>query len=131
MPLCITSQTPLPLCTLSNAWLLQTLAPFSSRLLFTDTSHPSFQTNKFLNQFTTPSSLYQPISGAQKICNNLPSYFWNRKQICREIFDLNHQTLCTEKKFHLLDYTSCICLGCGEQMSHYHHYFCTSFDHNS
>ena len=91
----------------------------------------------FLSNQQIPEPIYDPIKfiptyfWRSKICNNLPSYFWNRKQICREIFDLNHQTLCTEKKFHLLDYTSCICLGCGEQMSHYHHYFCTSFDHNS
>ena len=67
--------------------------------------------------------------------SKIPSYFWfsktfiklptkleNRRKLCRNIFDLEHYDLCTNKQFHLpqnID-EKCVCVECNDQMENYH-----------
>ena len=78
----------------------------------------------FLEQVPAPE-VYDPIPLIPTI-TTLPSLSWNRKKVCRELLDINHQNLCATQNFHTIDYNTCLCLGCGEAMSHYHEYFCNA-----
>ena len=62
---------------------------------------------------------------------SLPTTFHYRKQLCYELFDLEHAKLCTNEKFHLIDDETCTCSGCGELMRHYHKYLCTAYHHDT
>ena len=85
----------------------------------------------------------------EKICNNIvetskwyiqnipkiPSYFWlsrtftrlpkeakQRRNLCKEILDVNHFELCQRKDFHLIQNIDdrCKCINCEETLEHYH-----------
>jgi len=86
----------------------------------------------FLNS-TIKQKEYDPIPHIphyfwrSKMFEKLPLSFRNRKTLCREIFDLNHCEICAVEEFHAKVGDGCLCLGCGEQMSQYHQYFCDMF----
>ena len=82
---------------------------------------------------TEPTSAYNIIP-------DIPTIFWGsrmfhallrnfqlRKKLCREIFDVDHNLLCSRPEFHGSDRSRCICLGCGVNMGYYHQYVCPNF----
>ena len=81
---------------------------------------------KHQNLITTydPLPLIPTFFWRSRMFTRLPSLFHNRKALCREIFDLTHFDLCNTQKFHIFDYETCICSGCGERMEHYHQFYC-------
>ena len=59
----------------------------------------------------------------------LPTSFYHRKNILKEILDLNHRHYCTQAKFHAkIDTENCICQQCGKEMSYFHYRFCVPHD---
>ena len=59
----------------------------------------------------------------------MPTSFYYRKKISREILDMNHKYQCSQVKFHAkIDQDKCICLQCHSQMSHFHYRFCIPHD---
>ena len=53
--------------------------------------------------------------------NKIPSNRMYRKQLAKEIFDLNHRDTCKTKDFHRKpDPTTCICIHCKQPMNWYH-----------
>jgi len=73
-----------------------------------------------------PLPLIPPYFWRSRTLKEIPSSYRNRKRILREIVDVDHHKFCKTTKFHMIDYETCICIGCEEKMSHYHNYFCTS-----
>ena len=59
-----------------------------------------------------------------KTFQSLPQNYRNRKSLCREIYDFNHSEICKLDDFHNDITDKCICIGCNEQMTWYHQYFC-------
>ena len=55
---------------------------------------------------------------------SLPIYARNRRQVCREVFDLHHFDICMNGRFHPKPELTCICWLCGETATNYHQYFC-------
>ena len=83
-----------------------------------------------MNENKFPENAYNPIP-------NIPTYFWrskcfvalptysrSRRELCREIFDINHFVTCSIDKFHVNAGDDCCCLLCGDVATHYHQYFC-------
>ena len=53
--------------------------------------------------------------------SKLPSNQAYRWKASREIFDLDHRTICKQKEFHSKpDVTSCVCIHCNQPMNWYH-----------
>ena len=86
-------------------------------------------TKKFFNdKFETSKWHIQNIA-------NIPSYFWmsrtftrlpkeakQRKNLCKEILDIDHFELCQRKDFHVVQNIDdkCQCRNCDETLEHYH-----------
>ena len=117
-------------CPLINT--LENLIPHSLGSL---TFPPEFNGYKltFLNSYNTTT--YNPVPEMptffwrSKIFYQLPTSKFYRKKLCREIFDLDHDKLCQNQKFHFLDENNCKCIGCNETMNHYHKYDCKNYSH--
>ena len=59
----------------------------------------------------------------------LPTSFFHRRNILKEILDLNHKNRCIQAKFHAkIDKDKCLCQNCHTQMSYYHYRFCVPHD---
>ena len=51
-----------------------------------------------------------------------------RRDLCREITDMTHYTLCEKKKFHTDIDNECTYVLCAERLEHYHlNYECNPF----
>ena len=81
--------------------------------------------------FTPQQTNFNPIAEIpsyfwhSRTFQTLPSSFFYRKKLCREIFDLDHEIFCRNKKFHInIDPLNCICIACGKSVSRYHKYDC-------
>jgi len=107
------------------SFILQNIYPQS----FTSLSFPACLHGIQLSQSTNNPEIYNPLP-------KIPSYFWrsrftgilptyskSRKFLCQEIFDTLHTDMCINPSFHLIS-SECICMACGDNMTHYHHYFC-------
>jgi len=99
---------------------------------FTSLSFPACLNGIQLSQTANNPETYNPYNPLPKI----PSYFWrsrytgtlptyakSRRFLCQEIFDTLHNDMCINPTFHLIS-NECICMACGELMTHYHQYFC-------
>ena len=112
--------------------LLQTLDFLTPHTLSSLSFPPQLSGYKLSFITETPITPYDPIPlipsffWHSRILKSLPSSYRNRKQICRELLDVDHYKYCKTEGFHLLDYNSCICLSCQNNIQHYHLYFCQS-----
>ena len=59
----------------------------------------------------------------------IPTSFYHRKNILRELLDQNHRHYCKQAKFHVkIDRDKCIYQQCNTEMSHFHYRFCVPHD---
>ena len=59
----------------------------------------------------------------------LPTSYFYRKKILREVLDLNHKHSCLQAKFHAkIETEKCLCQKCNTQMSYFHYRFCVPHD---
>ena len=85
-------------------------------------------------QHSPPSEPYNPIPlipsffWHSQIFHTLPTSAFHRKNLCRILYDFDHNTFCGKGYFHV-DIEDCICTACGERINHYHRYFCEHFSH--
>ena len=92
-------------------------------------------TNIITPQPTTTLNLVETSKWYIQNIPKIPSYFWmsrtftrlpkeakQRKNLCKEILDIDHFELCKRKDFHLIQNINdkCICKNCEETLEHYH-----------
>ena len=59
-----------------------------------------------------------------RIFKNLPTGSKARRNLCREILDSDHYTLCHNTTFHVSPSLDCKCIHCGQNAHYYHERFC-------
>lgn len=59
-----------------------------------------------------------------KTFHALPKNAKSRRNLCREILDLDHYELCKTPKFHPHSLPTCVCKFCNEPAHYYHMYSC-------
>ena len=72
----------------------------------------------------SPVSLIPPYFWHSKVVLSIPFNFHMRKAICRDVFDVVHFDLCSNKQFHVKPSADCICILCGSIAHFYHKYDC-------
>jgi len=83
-----------------------------------------FTENLFSTTPYDPIPLIPTFFWHSRILNSIPSSYYNRKVICREVLDIDHYKYCNNNTFHIINHETCRCIGCQDKMSHYHIYFC-------
>ena len=64
-----------------------------------------------------------------KQIHKLPTSFYHRRNILKELLDLNHKNYCVQAKFHAkIEKDKCLCQHCNTQMSYFHYRFCVPHD---
>ena len=108
---------------------LKTIAPSSLGSILVPSELSGYKL-QFLDQIPSPEQ-FNNIKDIpswfwlSRQLNKLPKSFYKRKNIIKEILDLNHKHQCSQVKFHAkIEQDKCICLQCNTQMSHFHYRFC-------
>ena len=71
-----------------------------------------------------PIPLVPSVFWSTQVVHNIPINKYYRKRLMRDLFDLNHLEICTNKNFHPHAEEGCLCKFCSQHAHAYHSKYC-------